>query len=80
MKIPTAIFDLFKNASLNFETFRMCSNVLFAGRVEDLDSDWFNKLSLNSRKSKSFEDNKRFEDQFQFIDIETLRSSISSIL
>ena len=80
MKIPTAIFDLFENANLNFEAFRMSSNVLYAGRIEDLDGDWFAKLSLNYRNSKSFEDNKSFEDHCHFIEIDTLKSSISSIL
>ena len=80
MKIPVAIFDLFENASLNFEAFRMSSNVLYAGRIEDLDRDWFTELSLNYQNSKCVDDNEKFEDQFQFIDTDTLKSSISSIL
>jgi hypothetical protein len=80
MKMPTAVFDLFENASLNFEAFQMSSNVLYAGRIEDLDRDWFTDISLNYRKNKTGIDKNSFEEQFHFIDIDTLKRSIGPIL
>jgi spore coat polysaccharide biosynthesis predicted glycosyltransferase SpsG len=80
MNIPTAIFDLFENASLNFEAFRLSSNVLYAGQIEDLDRDWFAEMSLNYKKNKTVIDKNRFEEQFHFIDIDTLKCSIGPIL
>lgn len=80
MKIPTAIFDLFDNASLNFEAFRLSPTVLYAGQIEDLDRDWFTELYSNYQNRHSFKYDKSFEDQFHFIDIDTLKKSISSII
>jgi hypothetical protein len=80
MKMPTAVFNLFENASLNFEAFQMSSNVIYAGRIEDLDRDWFADISLNYQKNKTGIDKNSFEEQFHFIDIDTLKRSIGPIL